>query len=378
MLDNQSDEPKKIVKILHIYKDFDPPVHGGIERHIALMCRFQSEWADVEALTCSRSFLTRKIERDGISITEVGEWGRFQSTPFSPLFPFYMRMKKADVIVVHVPNPTAELGYLMTRPKGKLIVRYHSDVVRQAAAMRVYGPFLVKFLRKADIILATSERYVETSSTLQQVQNKCRVVPLGIIPEDFQNPDYDRVEELKQKYGGRYVLFFGRHRYYKGIEYLVEAAEAINAPVVIAGEGPESDRYKALVRDLGVEVFFPGSLTHEELVAHLHGCAVMAFPSIERSEAFGISIMEAHACGKPVVATKIGTGVEFANLDGKTGLNVAPRNSEVLAEAVNLLLSDSAMCKQMGDFARERVETELTASRIARIEFEIYNELLKS
>ena len=78
------------------------------------MCRFQRQWADVKALTCSRSLWTRHVERDDTKVIEVGEWGRFQSAPFSPLFPLYMRRIKADVVVVHVPNPTAELGFRVT------------------------------------------------------------------------------------------------------------------------------------------------------------------------------------------------------------------------------------------------------------------------
>ena len=374
------------MKIVHVYKDFDPPVHGGMERHIALMCRFQREWADVEALVCSRSCGSRVMQRDGTRVTEVGEWGRFQGAPVSPLFPWYMRRLDADVVVVHVPNPTAEVGYLLARPRGKLVVRYHSDVVRQAAAMKFYGAVLVKFLLKADMILPTSEQYVRTSATLQAVQARwtddqrdprMQVVPLGIVPEEFQHPEEARVASLRAAYPGGYVLFSGRHRYYKGLEYLVRAAKKIHAPVVIAGDGPERPRIEALSRELGAGVAFPGNLSQADLVAHLHGCAVFAFPSVVRSEAFGISVLEAHVCGKPVVATRIGTGVELANLDGETGFNVPPRDPEALAEAVNTLLADEALRRRMGEFARRRVETEFTAERVAQREFALYQELVQ-
>ena len=366
------------MKILHVYKDFDPPVHGGMERHIALMCRFQRQWADVEALMCSRSWRTHVVERDGTRVTEVGEWGRFQSAPASPLFPLYMRLKKADVVVVHVPNPTAEIGYLLARPSGTLIVRYHSDVVRQATAMKVYAPVLLHFLNKASIIIPTSEQYVATSAILQAVRrpDRIRVVPLGILAEEFQHPEPTRVNALRAVYGGDFVLFSGRHRYYKGLEYLVRAARDIHAPVVIAGDGPERPRIELLARQIGANIVFPGSLTHDDLVAHLHACSVVAFPSVERSEAFGLSILEAHACGKPVVATKLGTGVEFANLDGHTGLNVTPRDSMALADAINRLLADAELRMRMGAFAQQRVETEFHAEQTARREFEIYQEAM--
>lgn len=363
------------VKILHVYKDFCPPVFGGMEQHIALMCRYQRQWAEVEALVCSRSLRTRVAERDGTRVLEVGEWGRFQSAPISPLFPWHLRQQRADVVVVHVPNPTAELGWLLARPRGTLVVRYHSDVVRQANAMRLYRPALMQFLRQAAIILPTSEPYLRSSPVLGEVASKCRVVPLGIEPETFQQPDPARVAACVGRYGGRFVLFSGMHRYYKGLPYLVEAAKAIQAPVVIAGDGPERAACMALADSLGVAVAFPGALSHEDLVAHLHACTVFAFPSVERSEAFGISIMEAHACGKPVVATRLGTGVDFINEDGATGLNVPPRDPVALAEAINGLLADPERATAMGAYARDRISQSFRAETVARQEFELYQEV---
>lgn len=364
------------MRILHVYKDFDPPVHGGIERHIALMCRYQRRWADVEALTCSRTWRTRRVERDGTPVTEVGEWGRFQSAPVAPSFPWHLRHHAADVVVVQVPNPTAEVSWLAARPRGKLVVRYQSDVVRQAAAMRVYRPVLMQFLRKADMILPTSQAYVDSSSTLQPFRSRCRVVPLGIVPEDFETPDAAQVQSTRERYGGRFVLFSGRHRYYKGLEFLVEAAQDIQAPVVIAGDGPERPRLMAMAEARGVKVYFPGPLSDAELVAHLHACDVFAFPSTHRSEAFGISILEAHACGKPVVATRLGTGVELANLDGVTGMNVPVADAGALAEAINQLLTDAALRARLGEQARARVKREFDARTVARKEFELYEDVL--
>jgi glycosyltransferase involved in cell wall biosynthesis len=364
------------MRILHVYKDFDPPVRGGIERHLALMCRYQREWAEVWALTCSRSTRTTWAERDGTQVLEVGEWGRWQSAPVSPGYPWRLRQEaaRADVVVVHVPNPTAEVAWLGVRPRAKLVVRYHSDVVRQAAAMRVYGPIQMQFLRQADMVLPTSEAYLQTSATLTRVRERCRVVPLGIVTEDFGAPPGVGLDAIRARYGGRFVLFSGRHRYYKGLDYLVDAAAHIHAPVVIAGDGPERERIMARAADAGTAIHFPGQLSDAELVAHLHACDVFAFPSIERSEAFGISILEAHACGKPVVATRIGTGVEFANLDGETGLNVPPRDARALADAVNRLLGDEALRVRMGERAQARVHREFHAREIARREFDLYRE----
>jgi O-antigen biosynthesis rhamnosyltransferase len=364
------------MKILHVYKDFDPPVHGGMERHMALTCRYQREWAEVSALTCSRSLFSRHTMRDEIPVHEVGEWFRFQSAPASPLFPWHMHRTEADVVVVHVPNPTAELGWLLGRPKAKLVVRYQSDVVRQAAAMKMYKPFLMKFLDKADMILPSSQQYLDTSETLAPFKEKCRVVPLGIVPSEFATPDSAHTAALQEKYPTPFVLFAGRHRYYKGLENLVKAAPGIGAHVVIAGDGPERAGLMKLADDIGVSISFSGTLSQEDLVAHVHAAQVVVFPSVERSEAYGISMLEAHACGTPVIATTLGTGVEFVNAHGETGLNVQPGDPTALAGAVNRLLEDETMRTAMGARAQARAEKDFDARRIAREEYEIYRSVL--
>ena len=343
---------------------------------MALMCRFQRQWAEVEALTCSRSRRTRVVDRDGIRVTEAGEWGRIQSAPVSPSFPWHVRRIQADVAVIHMPNPTAEISWLVAPPAARLVVRYQSDVVRQAGAMRFYAPVQRRFLEKADAIITTSLQYLETSATLEPFQDRCRIIPLGILPEEFACPGRDKVDALRERYGGGYVLFSGRHRYYKGLENLVRASKRIQAPVVIAGDGPERAACQALAKELDTPIHFPGQLTRDDLIAHLHGCDIFAFPSVARSEAYGISMLEAQACGKPVVATTIGTGVEFVNLHNQTGLNVPPRDPVALAEAINILLENPEQRHAMGEFARKRVETDLHAEHIARREFEVYREIV--
>ncbi|MCH7958479.1 MAG: glycosyltransferase [Candidatus Hydrogenedentes bacterium] len=364
------------MKILHVYKDFDPPVHGGMERHLALMCKLQSETEEVEALTCSRSRHTRSIVRDGITVTEVGEWGRFQGAPISPRFPHYLKRAEADVIVIHTPNPTAEIAWRLARPRAKLIVRYQSDVVRQATAMRLYGATFRSFLNRADRILVASERYLQTSPYLQSVKERCQVIPLGILPGDFAEPEENAVVGLRETYGGRFVLFAGRHRYYKGLDILLNAAPAIRASVVIAGDGPERAHLQRLASSIDASIFLPGTLTHRELVNHLHACAVFVLPSVERSEAFGVAILEAHACGKPVVATRLGTGVEYANMDGVTGINVEPRDPDALANAINSLLDDRDRAIALGHAGRERVWRDFDARKVAEAELTVYREAL--
>ena len=87
-------------------------------------------------------------------------------------------------------------------------------------------------------------------------------------------------------------------------------------------------------------------------------------------------MLEAQACGRPVVATTLGTGVEFVNLDGQTGFNVAPRDPDALSEAVNRLLDNRELAERLGAFAQERVMRDFDARRVAEQEFALYREVL--
>ncbi len=343
---------------------------------MARTCQHQRALGAVSALTCSRSWRTRPVDHDGIAVLEVGEWGRFQQAPVAPLFPWHLRRAKADVIVLHLPNPTAEVAWLLAGCPGTLVIRYHSDVVRQARAMRFYGPIQQEVLRRAARILPTSPQYLETSACLAPHRDRCQVVPLGIDVAAFQCPDAGQVAALQRRYGGSFVFFCGKHRYYKGLQVLVDAAARIEAPIVIGGDGPERASLMAAASRQGVTMHFPGALSHEELVNHLHACTLFAFPSIARSEAFGVAIMEAHAAGRPVVATRLGTGVEYINVDGETGYNVEPNDPSALAESINALLADPEKARALGAAARLRIETDFRADIIAEREWQCYQEAL--
>jgi rhamnosyl/mannosyltransferase len=271
--------------------------------------------------------------------------------------------------------PTAEMGWLLARPKSKLIVRYQCDVVRQATAMRFYRPFQQRFLSQAEVIMPTSELYARSSEALRPWKAKWRIVPLGIEPEKFEASP-EAVRKVQERFGKTFVLFSGVHRYYKGLDYLVRAAKDIQAPLVIAGDGFERPKLMALAEAEGASIHFPGVLGEEELAAYLQACTVFVFPSSARTEAFGISMLEAQAAGKPVVATKLGTGVELVNLDGVTGINVPPQDPQAIAAAVNKLLADAELRDRMGAEAKARVEREFRADRLARQEFELYQEVL--
>jgi rhamnosyl/mannosyltransferase len=153
----------------------------------------------------------------------------------------------------------------------------------------------------------------------------------------------------------------------------------IEVPLVIIGHGPMEDDLKMLASNYHVsdKVHFIGEVTEEDLAVFYHACSLFVLPSIYRSEAYGLVQLEAHACGKPVVSTRLGTGVEFVNVDGKTGLVVPPANSKALAEAVNGLIANPASREKMGGFALQRARGEFNLQRMFDRVEEVYERVCR-
>ncbi len=351
------------MKILQVYKDYYPPVVGGVEKHIAQLCNHFKQKYEVEVLVCNREPLTRIENVDGVRVIKVGQIGRIQSAPIAPSFPFWLRKTKADIFHYHMPNPTCEFSHLLARPPGVVVATYHSDIIRQEFLLKLYGSSLRKFLSRVSVIMPTSDVYADRSSQLSGFRSKCEIVPLGVDTrrlDDAASRMKSEIEKLRSIFGPEFIMFAGKLRYYKGLQFLIEAMPEIGVPLVIIGNGPMERDLKALASNYGVaeKVHFIGEVSDDDLAAFYHACSLLVLPSVFRSEAYGLVQLEAHACGKPVVSTRLGTGVEFVNMDGKTGLIVPPADSTALARAVNELLSDTERRKRMGDFARRRAQSE--------------------
>ncbi len=369
-------------RVVHVYKDFWPPVIGGIERAINWMVGGLRDRFDFTILVNSRSGATRRREWEGIPIIEVGEWGRFQSAPLSPSFPRWMGSLPADLWHFHIPNPTGDVSYLLSRPKGKVVATYHSDVIRQKWALALYGPLLRKFLKSCDVIMPTSPPQIDGSPFLSEFRGKCRPVPLGMPLAPFARTAEtgNRVREIKRLYKGfPLIVFVGKLRYYKGLQFLVAALRNLpHVHLLIIGEGPEREKLGRLVDEFGLGngVHFLGELSDEEVVAHLQAADVFVLPSHLPSEAFGLSQVEAMACGVPVVCCDLPTGVPFVNQHGVTGLVVPPADEGALAVAIGDLLADPQKRFQMGEAALRRAQGEFSQEAMCGRIGDVYTEVL--
>jgi glycosyltransferase involved in cell wall biosynthesis len=351
--------------VLHVYKDYYPPVRGGIEQSIQRLCEGLSDRYDMRVLVAAGKSGPGEETINGVRVIRVPELGRFASTPVAYGFISRLKEVKADIIHFHQPHPTGEIAALVAKPKGKWVSTYHSDIVRQARALKLYSPFLRRFMDRLDRIAPTSPRYMETSDWLKPHLHKCTPVPFGIDHQKFaKTPALEiKAAELRKKYGRNMALFAGRLRYYKGVNVLILAAARIpDMQAVIIGDGPLDSELRTLARELGAaeRIHFVGEVDDESLLAHYHACDVFCLPAVARSEAFGIVQLEAMACGKPVISTELGTGVSYVNKDGVSGLIVEPNNVESMTAALEKIFNDGNLREQLGCGARDRIMNEFT------------------
>lgn len=360
------------MRIVHLYKDYHPPVRGGIEQTVERMARWQSGRGHDVTVLCSAHGGRRTTEGrvEGVRVIRVAEWARLASAPLCPAMPRWVGRLSADVWHLHFPNPTGEVSWLLRRPPGILAVTYHSDIVRQAAALAVYAPVVRALLRRADVIMPTSEPYVRRSPFLRAVAARCRVVPLGIDLEPFERLPRLAAEagRIRAEAGTPLVLFVGRLRYYKGLHVLVDAMREAPGTLVLVGDGPEDGalRERAARAGLGSRVRFAGALDEDGLLAHLAAADVGVLPSTHPSEALGIALIEMMACGIPVISTELGTGTTFVNRDGETGLAVPPSDPAALAAALRRLLGDPALRERFGAAGRRRAREVFSREAMMR------------
>jgi rhamnosyl/mannosyltransferase len=346
-----------------------------MESHVELLVRLTRAEVDVEVIVSNDGPETVRETVEGVPVTRVGTRLRLASASFGPGMAKAIRAADADVVHFHHPNPPAVLSYLGARPRGRLVVTYHSDIVRQRVLGPLFSPLLHRFLARADAIVASSPGYAASSPVLRRHAPKVRVIPFGIDAAELAAVDAAEVAAVRARYGPRIVLAAGRLVYYKGFEYLVRAMRRVDAHLLVAGDGPLLGELRRVAAEAGVE----GKVTLLGRVPDLrplyHAADVFALPSVARSEAFGIVQMEAMACGVPVVNTALDTGVPFVSPHGVTGLTVPPADADALADALTALLDDAALRERLGRAGRERVAGELNAARMARRTLALYAEV---
>lgn len=394
------------MRVLHVGKYY-PPFAGGIEHFLAdLLPALRNQGIAVAALvhdspaTAPSSPVplpegeesTRLRDAEEIRIDRAPSYGRLLYAPVSPAFPFWLaraiREFRPNLLHLHLPNTSAFWALLVPAARRlPWVIHWHADVVssaidrRLALAYRLYRPFEQRLLAASRAAIATSPPYLDASAALAPWRERCHVVPLGLDPARIPDPDPAARARALALWGepGFRVLAIGRLTYYKGHDVLIRAAaELPGSRVLIVGTGEQRQRLATLIQtlDLTERVRLPGFQPEADLNALLAGCDVLCLPSLERTEAFGLVLLEAMRFGKPVVVGDIpGSGAGWVTRQAGHGLLVPPGDALALAAALRDLQHDPARQRALGQAGMAALRDQFGIEPVAAAVAELYREL---
>jgi rhamnosyl/mannosyltransferase len=236
-------------------------------------------------------------------------------------------------------------------------------------------------LKRTKRVIVASEPYLEYSEPLTRWTSKCRVVPLGIDPVRLPWPEATLLRRAEKSWrpGTLKILSVGRLTYYKGFDVLIRAAGRVaGMSVQIVGDGALRGALQEQITGNGMQarVVLRGSLSNPELQALLASCDLFCLPSVERTEAFGIVLLEAMRYGKALVVSDIpGSGAGWVVRKGSCGFLAPPGDACALANLFERLIEQPGMCRQIGIKGMESLNQVFHIRSVARRVRDVYCEL---
>ncbi len=367
----------------------------------------------VEVLTPSYSVVTRAAdsradgyeEKNKLEVQRLNSVLRYGNAAFLPQL--FWRLKNFDLVHLHYPFlGGAEIIWfrrLIGRQRSKLVVTYHMDLVGKGILglfFRCYNKFfLPRIIRSADKVIVTSFDYALSSnlaSLIQENRSKFVELPPGVMTEIFSPREKDAtlLSKHQLKVEDKIILFVGnldRAHYFKGIDYLLKAFAVLQKRrgveelkkeqggkirLLIVGAGDWLSGLKSLANNLGLsnKIIFTGYIDDEILPRYYNLADLVVLPSTDRSEAFGLVLLEALASGKPVIASNL-PGLRSLVKEGENGFLAQPKNEGDLANRISYLLGDDELRKKMGENGRKQVEEKYSWEKIGKQLEELYRGL---
>ena len=371
---------KPLPHVLHFAKYY-PPEMGGMESVTQVLAEGLAQSGHRVQVLCFTKDQAGTAQQRDVSVIRVPVELERASQPLGWRYfvKGLMAARQADVVHLHAPNLLASLMCLLLPRRVKLLVHWHSDVVGKGRLGAIVQPVERRMLQRADVVVATSQAYADSSPMLTDVKDKVKVIPIGIPAPRADAPRAPRNFEAFLA-GRQFVLALGRLVPYKGFSVLVDSVQHMpeGCAVVVAGIGPLAAELADQVQRLGLQdrVLLAGRVSDPELEYLFSQAMAFCLPSIERSEAFGVVLLEAMARGVPCVATTIaGSATSWVNQHGVSGVNVPPADPIALAAATKALLVDPARRTQLAAGAAARFGDLFTAEKSVAGFAEIYQRL---
>ncbi len=364
------------MKILFIVPYFYPKPGGQTNYAYQIALGLKRLGHDIVVITLNHERVSHAILEDvnGLKTYRLPMTARLSNTPVSiswrKEFKKILRAEKPDVINAHLPWPF--MGDFAERVRGSIpfIVTYHNDLVKDTfiagtLAKMTYMFGANKTLRKADAVIATSAYYAAVSPYLKNLPKPIDIVPPGVDLHLF-NREAD-ASWLKNNYRNCYTILFvsqmDKTHAHKGLDILISTASLLkkkgyDLQLIAVGRGDAIEYYKEYAKKEGfADIVLPGYVSDDDLPKYYAGADVLILPTTTSAEGFGMVLIEANACGTPVIGTHAG-GIPQAIQDGITGLLVEPKNIPALAEAIEKLHNDRQLAEAMGKAGAIRAEKE--------------------
>jgi len=364
---------------------YDYSFPGGVVNHIAYLAHNFIQWGHkVKIIAPCPKGGDRYFEEE---VTPVGKplpvpsAGSIARIPVSPWLPAQVGeiLAKENFDILHIHEPFTPMVSVSALLKSNCITigTFHACHSKP----RIYWigrPIFRRWLPRLHGKIAVSKPALDYVS--RHLPGDYRIIPNGIDTQHFCLDAPGRKEFADGKIN---ILFVGRLEQRKGLGYLLNACAKIknslpNFRLIIVGPGTVLRlRYEKLVKDMGLtdNVVFVGFVPSDELPSYYRSADIFCAPATG-GESFGIVLLEAMACGKPVVATNI-QGYAGVLAHGEEGLLVPPRDEESLAHALLSLLNDKSLRLQMGAKGRTKAE-KYSWPNIARQIIDYYDSLLSS
>ncbi len=368
-------------KVLQLNKAFWPVI-GGVEKVVYDLAKGLGDFFDMSVLAVGEDGHFKREQFKNFMVYKTPRLTKIASTPISLNYTtaFKLLAPQMDLLHFHLPHPFGVLAYARYPFTKKILVTYHCDVVKQKTLNILYEPMMHFLLKRASKIVVSNPNIINTSQVLRRYRDKCIVIPFGIDIDKMKlKPEEKlRLVDLRKRYNKPVVLFVGRLVYYKGVEYLIKAMKDVDAYLIIIGNGPLKTDLLKLTQNLNLtnKTTFIDHLPRSELKLYFHLCDVFVLPSIARTEAFGLVLLEAMACGKPLISTELGTGTSFINQHEVTGFVVPVANSQSLVQTINKILNNKTSTERLSSSALWRVKNIFSFKLFIENYYSFYKELL--
>ena len=281
---------------------------------------------------------------------------------------------KPDIVHAHYATSYGLLGALSGFHPFVISV-WGSDVMDFPNRSLLHKIILQYNFKKADRICATSETLVDAIKKISA--KKTDKIPFGIDTNYFKPSKISSifppstivigtVKSLEKIYGIDILI--------KAFKIAVTNNSNRELRLLIVGGGSKEEEYKNLVIELNLsdKVIFTGKIEHSKVVDYHN--MIDIFINVSRNESFGVAVLEASSCEKPIIASKIG-GLKEVVLNDKTGFLVEPENIEATAEAIQQLIENKGLCKKMGIDGRIFVQKQFDFNNNLAAAIAIYKEL---